>query len=370
MARKIIPGSLKDDLTESSFWIMISPFPFIRRGYFIVIKIHRFGWIWHARSAAVLSNWTDHIETLRRMPVKSNPIRVVFQAEDLQGRKYFVKLEKKSGFLARLRTIFHSKARSEFRSACLLKQCGIPAASYVAWGRNGSETGVVSEALNGYISARKYWYETAIHDSRKAEDYLNKLLALTAQFRKYYLIHPDFHDGNLMVHPSTGALAVIDPYGIYRIPSLYYPKHALRMLLSNAAGLRGLFSMEYLAEKIAADGIVSAVQTARILLLEIEANHRLKIEKEWARRTAQILSGKSKFCRSDGSEMIRNTAWYDKTEWNPDLCEIQSMKSVEAERIWVESFRKELLYEPVRLPVVWKKGEAGEDTLFFLKEEN
>ena len=120
------------------------------------MNVRRGGWTWFTDDPAVLEPWADSIGDLLAHPVKKNAVRSVCRAAGGTGA-CFVKIERKPGFWNRLRNRFFSKAQSEYKSGRLLLECGIPCAEYLAWGRCGASSAVVSRALDGWISALKYW---------------------------------------------------------------------------------------------------------------------------------------------------------------------------------------------------------------------
>jgi hypothetical protein len=73
------------------------------------------------------------------------------------------------------------------------------------------------------------------------------------------------------------------------------------------------------------------------------------VNAQWQRRIKQILTGKSKFSRTetiDGVEyQIRNSRWYAPIPFSPEACKQVSLHKEQALEIWLESFRKEMLYE-------------------------
>ena len=117
------------------------------------MRVRRNGWEWFLNDPSVLEPWAEKMEELATDPLKRNGVRSVFRTEDSAGHGCFVKLESKNGLLNRIRNRFFSKAESEYNSGRLLLSCGIPCADYLAWGRRGGASAVVSRALDGCVSA-------------------------------------------------------------------------------------------------------------------------------------------------------------------------------------------------------------------------
>ncbi len=319
------------------------------------MKSERSGWIWFLNDPSVLESWADHIDELAVVPVKQNGVRSIFRTEDSSGRGCFVKIEWKSGLLNFIRNRFFSKAESEYYSGHLLQNCGIPCADYLAWGRRGGSSAVVSRALDGYVSAMEYWYSTARYDEQKKEQWLNIFFDLSLRFFKNNLCHPDFHAANVLLRPETMEFSMIDAYGIRQKRKL--SDQDLRDLLHWLLPLRMDVSDDELTEHLERCGILS--QKAESFFRNMVRLDEIRLNHDWEkRRRKQILSGNSKFSHTEENRQIRHTLWYER-ESLPDesLLTIREMSTEEAETEWLDSFRRQLRSEKSdEVPLIFEKN--------------
>lgn len=320
------------------------------------MKIQRGGWNWHLKDDSILEPWADHISELARDPVKRNGVRSVFKTEDSAGRKYFVKMEEKSGFLNRLRNRFFSKAESEYRSAQLLKRCGVRCAQYDAWGSNDrGGSAVVSTSLEGHVSAMELWYAKARFEEELKSKWLDLFFDFAVRFRKYHLIHPDFHSANVMIEPHSFHAAMIDTYGIRRKP--YYGETELRGILAWLPPLRMDVPVAELATRLNQSGLVR--HDAEYFLQNMIRRSERHVEQEWeTRRKTQILSGNSKFSHTEGNREYRHTLWYEPAEM-PEEKELEEevLPLEDAKTLWLDSFRNQLLCRKMeKIPLIFEKG--------------
>ena len=249
------------------------------------MNVRRGGWTWFTDDPAVLEPWADSIGDLLAHPVKKNAVRSVCRAAGGTGA-CFVKIERKPGFWNRLRNRFFSKAQSEYKSGRLLLECGIPCAEYLAWGRCGASSAVVSRALDGWISALKYWYTEARFDAGKKQRWLDVFFDLTFRFRENSLTHPDFHAGNVLLNPATNEHALIDTYGIRRKNRL--DEQDIRDILNWLLPLRMDVPEDELIQRLDRRRILS--QAAEPFFREMVRLNNVRLDRDWEKRRRQILS--------------------------------------------------------------------------------
>ena len=321
------------------------------------MNVQRGGWTWFTENPAVLEPWADSIGELLAHPVKHNAVRSVCRATGSDGSGYFVKIERKPGLLNLLRNRFFSKAQSEYKSGRLLVECGIPCAEYLAWGRCGASSAVVSRALDGWISALKYWYTEARFDGRKKQLWLDAFFDLTFRFCENSLTHPDFHAGNVLLNPATNEYALIDAYGIRRKNNL--DEQDLRDILSWILPLRMDVPDDELIQRLERRRILS--QPAEPFFRETVRLNNARLDRDWEkRRRRQILSGNSKFSHTEGNREIRHSLWYEAVPL-PDEAElnIRELDMAAAQTEWLESFRRQLRGKKLdAVPLIFEKNGA------------
>ncbi len=322
------------------------------------MKLQRGGWTWHLDDPSILDPWADHIPDLIRTPVKRNGVRSIFKTEDSAGHFHFVKAEEKSGWFHFLRNRFFSKAESEYRSAHLLQKCGIRCAEYVAWGYNGSGGSiVVSRSLEGYVSAMEFWYAKARFDETLKRRYLDLFFDFALRFRKYRLTHPDFHAANVMINPQTFQSAMIDTYGIHR--KFRYREPELRAILAWLPPLRMDIPVSELTEYLKQSGLIR--QNAEAFLTDLIRRAEARVKQEWEkRRKPQILSGNSKFSHTVGEREYRHTLWYEPAPMpEEDELLMEELPQKEAETLWLNSFRNQLLCRRLeKVPLIFEKKQG------------
>ncbi len=329
------------------------------------MKLQRGGWIWHLDDPSILDPWADHIPELIRTPVKRNGVRSIFKAADSAGRTCFVKAEEKSGWFNWFRSRFFSKAESEYRSARLLRACGIRCAEYDAWGYNGRGGSiVVSRSLEGYVSAMEFWYAKARFDGELKRKWLDLFFDFALHFRENRLTHPDFHSANVMIEPNTLNAAMIDTYGIHR--KNRYGESELRAILAWLPPLRMDVPVPELAARLQQSGLVQ--EDADLFLQDLIRRSERRVELEWEkRRKPQILSGNSKFSHTSGNREYRHTLWYEPAPM-PDENElvVEEFPPEEAETLWLNSFRDQLLCRKLeKTPLIFEK-KPGKCRIFSL----
>ena len=334
------------------------------------MKLQRGGWTWHLEDPSVLDPWADHIPDLIRNPVKRNGIRSIFKAEDSSGRIYFVKAEEKNDWLSRFRNRFFSKAESEYRSAQLLRDCGIPCAQYTAWGRNDRGGAiVVSRSLEGSVSAMELWYAEARFDENLKQKWLDLFFDFALRFREHHLTHPDFHSANVMLEPHTYLAAMIDTYGIHR--ELCFGESDLRAILAWLPPLRMDVPVPELAARLEQTGLLK--QNAETFLRDQIRRSELRLEAEWEkRRKAQILSGNSKFSHTVGNREYRHTLWYEPAPM-PEEQELLQEEYLpeDAQKIWLDSFRDQLFCRKLeKVPLILEKNPGKYRIFSLLSKKN
>lgn len=329
------------------------------------MRVVRNGWEWFPDDPSVLEPWAGKMgEEPVAEPLKRNGVRSVFRTEDSAGRSCFVKLESKRGLINRIRNRFFSKAESEYASGHLLSACGIPCADYLAWGRRGGASAVVSRALDGCVSALEYWYRTARYEEREKQRWLNLFFDFSFRFCKNNLCHPDFHAGNVLLRPETGEGFMVDAYGIRRKSSL--DDQDLRGLLHWLLPLRMDVPDRELLERLERRGILR--RDAGTFFRELVRLEKVRVEHDWKkRRRKQILSGHSKFSHTEGNREIRHTLWFEPSPLPEESqLTVREMDTDAAETVWLDSFYRQLLAEKLEeVPLIFERNGA-KSRLFLL----
>ena len=302
----------------------------------------KFKWIFPENADPLLPD-PDQILTFPATVVKQNPVRSVCKATAPEsGDVFYIKYDTPKSFLKKLCNRFYSKSRQEFYAADLLRKLNLPVIRYEACGEHASDSCLISKEIKNYCSAAQFWYALPTDDSAQPQrkKFITALTALLKTLNENRILHPDFHLGNLMCNPDDPEqLLLPDPYGIRKA---YF---------RNVAAYNSIVVTNLAAEIRAEEGqdILRAAGADPALWDKILLKNKNMINAQWQRRIKQILTGKSKFSRTEsinGVEyQIRNSRWFAPLPFAPEGRKQVSMPKEEALAIWLESFRKEMLYE-------------------------
>ena len=291
-------------------------------------------WNWTAGSPGVLLPWFRGGRISGGTLVKRNPRRSVWRVTAGDGKNYYAKLEQRPFWS------FRNKAAEEFRASRMLEEAGIPCVHFAACGKNGRSAILVSEAVENAVSAKQFWFETCTADPGKRAAFLEAMRDFLRLLFEKNLRHPDFHAGNILVRRDDCSLLLVDPVGVS------FAKSADSLELAHVCvDFLPEIRMEE-AEKLASPlGRDPAALVARAKLALLD-----RVEHEWEKRKAQILSGNSKFSRTvrrdDGRVFeIFSSEWFGERELPRDLAseyDAESMSAADAENRILAMFRARL----------------------------
>lgn len=282
--------------------------------------------------------------------VKRSPFRLVRRVTAPDGSVFFVKhdIPRTPGRI--LKELLRPRSISEYRSGKLLQSAGIPCVSFVALGRRFPESVLVSRELSGYISS---WEFRHIASEDEIHCFLKALARMVRRALNARIVHPDFHAGNVMVRRDAPEdLCLLDPFGVRR--GLFTPYRADCRVFCDFADLITSDEASDLFRIMGADPA---------LWIELQAQTRQHILKEWPRRARQIREGRSKFLRTDTMDgevyYIRNTPWFTPKPFSPENAVSEEMEPDKALSIWLDSFRAAMLHEKTdRIPCALRPGRT------------
>jgi RIO-like serine/threonine protein kinase len=169
---------------------------------------------WHAVAPDDTGCWSDR--EIRQ--VKQNGRRTVYflPATATQPALYLKHDHPKSP-RDRIKCLWRCKAEKEFQSGRLLAAANVPVVEYLAWGRRGRDSFLMSTAETVEGTAVSLWQQTtisAIHD-----ELIVGLCELFSSMRSGNIVHPDLHDANIAVIKQDGRIAMklLDVYGVRRV---------------------------------------------------------------------------------------------------------------------------------------------------------
>jgi len=325
-------------------------------------KIQINNWTWLIEDTALLHGWFERWEDFARdSVVKQNPVRVVFKVEDL----FYVKVEQPLGLWRKLRNFFSPKAAREFAVGRALEAAGVPVVKHLGWAKCGSSNMLLTEAMPDSCSVHEYWHNEIVYGNVSKKKFLDNFSEFLQVFFVSGFYHPDFHLGNILYSPTTESFALVDVYGVsrpQRLSEQQIAEHA-RIFLELYRGLSDSEAVDFLM-KIRNDlTLGEAREFWEASLVEKAA----RAQKVWPKRQAQIQENYSKFVKVlntvDNEFLVRKilgsvpAVSLDKI---PDCLtgnyfDIMRLPHGEAENMWLESFRLELLGIDHLRPLVFEK---------------
>ncbi|MBU8902397.1 MAG: hypothetical protein KOO69_06635 [Victivallales bacterium] len=327
-------------------------------------------WKWLIKDTTLLCGWFERWEDFSRNSlVKQNPVRIVFKVED----RFYVKVEQPVDFWRKLRNFFSPKAAKEFSTGCALEAAGVPVVKHLGWARRGSSNMLLTKAVLESCSVHEYWYNEIIYGSASKKNFLENFAGFLKLFFKSGFYHPDFHIGNILYSPATESFALVDVYGVYRPNKLserQINRHK-RIFLELYRGLSDSEAVDFLMKVRNELTLEEAGEFWRAGLIAKAA----RIQKDWSKRRSQIENYYSKFVKVSelsGKKFIVRKIFGSTPAvslntipdcLNENYFNIMRLPHGEAEALWLESFRLELLGVDHLRALVFEKP----DTLYLEK---
>ena len=305
---------------------------------------------------------------VRLEKIKENPKRSIFRMTDENGRMLYLKLFGKQKFPFNVIRFYAAK---EYRIAKALQKASVPIINYLAWAtlKNGGGF-CVSEGLPQAVSGRQYFFQTARFDAQKRRVFLERIPELTCALCKRHFYHPDFHTSNFLFDLSAGKACLVDPWGIREV--IFFPEFRKVEMCSPWMELQDYLTDDEIMEGLLSSSLAKNKFAALELMDRARAAYRRQEELRWPKTKRRILSGRAKFTTLEtrGSDRYywRHTQWFtppEQFEVDP-AWEMKSYPAAEAEKIWLDSFRK---YQK-ELPLLRVVHPDGSSDLYFSSKSN
>ena len=325
-------------------------------------KIQINNWTWFIEDTALLHGWFERWQEFARdSVVKQNPVRMVFKVEEL----FYVKLEQPFDFWRKLRNFLSPKAAREFAAGRALEAAGVSVVKHLGWAKCGSSNMLLTEAMPDSSSVNEYWYNEIIYGNDSKKKFLDNFAEFLKVFFASGFYHPDFHLGNILYSPTSQSFALVDIYGISRPNELserHIDEHS-RIFLELYRGLSDSEAVDFLM-KVRTDLNPLKAREFWADGLEARATHA---QKDWDKRQKQIQEHYSKFIKvlniADNEFLVRKAPGavpavsLDKIPdcLNGNYFDVIRLPNAEAENLWLESFRLELLGIDQLRPLVFEK---------------
>ena len=325
-------------------------------------KIQINDWTWHIENTALLHGWFERWQDFARDSiVKQNPVRKVFKIEEL----FYVKLEQPFDFWRKMRNFFSPKAAREFAVGRALEAAGVPVVKHLGWAKCGASNMLLTEAMPGSCSVNEYWYNEIIYGNASKKKFLDNFAKFLKVFFASGFYHPDFHIGNILYSPATESFALVDVYGVSQPNELsewQIDEHS-RIFLELYRGLNDSEGADFIL-KVRDD--LNSLE-AHEFWLDGLLERAARTQDDWVKRQRQILENYSKFIKvlniNDNDFLVRKVPGAVPAvdlEKIPDCLtgnyfDIIRLPHSEAENLWLESFRLELLGIDHLRPLVFEK---------------
>lgn len=329
-------------------------------------------WDWCIDDESRLKPWfRNYREVEEKFAVKSDETTHVFHVQDSSNRSYYVKHITPNSIREHLLAFFSSKARNIYESSQLLRNEGIPGAQYPGWGKNGTESMIISEEIADAEPALEYWFHTAAQDSTKHREFISRLADLTANCAAASVIIPGITLDNILVRKDGSAMFIVNPLDVEKIDGGLSPEERLPYL-NPFLELRGEISLEDISIDLHESGFSGNSLDVSELLHKRIGEYEEDIENgEWPDYAAHVLEGESgalyRIVEKPNSLLrIRNTIWRTPMREPDDSNSIVSedIPDEDAEKIWVDSFKAQLLrYHSTRVPLSWERYEDGRNII-------
>ena len=328
-------------------------------------------WDWCTDDESRLEPWFRIFrEVEEKFTVKSDETTHVFKVSDAAQRSYFVKHITPSSIREHLIAFFSSKVKNIYESSRLLRELELPCAEYPAWGRNGTESMILSVEIPETETALEYWFRTAAQNSAKRREFVSVLAGLVADCAAASVTMPDFSLDNILVKKDGSAMFLVNPLDAERIEGGLSPEDRLPYL-NPFIELRGEVSQENISIALHEAGFSgNSMDVSEILRERIDAFEEEIEDGSWPDFAAHVLDGEGgalyRTVQKENSLLrVRNTIWRTPLPEPDDSNSTEeSVSDEQAEEIWVDSFKAQLLrYHCARIPLSWEQFEDGRNLI-------
>ena len=288
----------------------------------------------------------------------------VFKTADTAGRNYFVHHEVPDSLAKQVKALFGSRAKGLFTAATLLSDHGIPSVQYPGWGKNGTESMIISQDLPDAVTALEYWFNAVPHNHVLRLEFLSKLSGLIGLFYTSSLALRDFSLRNILVRNNGSEMLVVDLCNVEEREGVLTREEKL-ILLRPFAEMRGELSADDATVAILDSGLAADSQEASELWDEVVDAMEEYIQNElWPAVEENILTAHSTlYCRlipqEDSILHVRNTIWHKECPIPDDSNSYaEELPSDEAQRLWLNGIKAELTRDHLqKVPVSWEHFE-------------
>ena len=330
-------------------------------------------WEWCIDDETRLVPWFNiYPEVEEKYTLRAAESTRLFKVQDSQKRSYYVKHDTPSSIKEHLLAWFSSRARNLYESAQLLREAGIPCAEYPGWGKSGTESMILSVEIPDTVNALEYWFRIVPHNSALRREFLSNLSDLIGLYARKNIVQEDLTLENILVRSNGSEMFVINPAEAEKREEELSRQEKIA-LLRPFVEMRGEISSDSATIAILESGIAEDSLDASDLWHEAVDKEEKDIEENyWPENSDRvILDDSGPLCRivRDGENVIhvRNTIWHAELPLPDDSSSIaEEMSEEEAEKVWMDSFRAQLLRQQFpRIPLSWERRADGTNIVRF-----
>ncbi len=255
-------------------------------------------WQFAAVDPAVARLLTDGSWAALAETVKGNVRRTVYRVATgiASVPELYVKHDHPRSPRDRIKSLWRCKSGCEFRSGQQLLAAGVPTVSYLAWGRRGSESLVVTAGLQRAEPFFDAWHGCR-HDASRRAAFLAAFGRFLGKLLSAGVDHPDLHGGNVLVRTTDKQFefVLLDIYGA-RLRHGCTPGR-LRRVFWLATGLAREITTGEAAELLAASGVSAAGVDAAARWRGLVRSFLRAAQTRWPGRRRRLLTSSS-LCRA------------------------------------------------------------------------
>lgn len=328
-------------------------------------------WDWCIDDESRLVPWFHLFrEVEQEYVLKATEDTSIFRVGDAQKRNYLVKHFYPNGLADHLIAFFSAKAKNIYDSAILLHSCGIPCADYPGWAKSGTESMILTEEIPDTVTALEYWFNLSVHNTALRREFVTNLAKLVMSLVSASVTIQTLSLEHLLVKNNGSGMYILNPRDAEKKEDGL--SHEERMdFLAPFIELRGEISSENIAIALLESGFCdNSLDVTEMIHDKMEAFEAALEDDDWPENAEHIREGKNgpffRVIESNGNvTKIRNTIWFSAMPVPDDSnSTAEEVGAEDAERIWIDSFKAQLLRHPCpRVPLSWESRADGHNII-------
>lgn len=328
-------------------------------------------WDWCIDDETRLDPWFRiYREVEEKFTVKSDDATRVFRVQDSRRRCYFVKHITPSSIREHLIAFFSSKAKNICESSQLLRSLELPCVNYPGWGKNGTESMILSEEIPETEPALEYWFRSCAQNSARRREFVSNLAGLISRCITSSVLLPDISLDNILIKQDGSSLYLLNPINAETSDEALSQTERTPYL-NPFIELRGEISPENISIALHEAGFSgNSIDISELLRSRIDSFEEEIEDGNWPDYAMHVLEGEPgplyRTVQKENSLLrVRNTIWRTPVPEPNDANSVpEDVPEEEAQEIWTDSFKAMLLrYHCARVPLSWELFEDGRSIL-------